>query len=409
MNVNDENESEVPESESSLNLADVFNETSYSQPVRTRREFAAWHRPRKQVVRQIQWGSEIEWLLSQKSPEDLSLRYLGLPGADLLDIRYFYSRFCRGGEHYLTFLGFDESAKPGSTYRDALNVSLNEVRRFEHIDERSDVVGDDFRRLSDDQSIAWELAQRLGPFDIINLDLCGHMARDEPAIDPNYYNAIYQLCGLQQRQRGPWSLFLTSRLDQVNFANDTLDKLLKVLESNLDRCGDFAVEFHACFGALQYTVETAKAWDSETFFKTMSVAIAKWFLVMAQSMRNVLSISSVAGYQINKEAHYLDMVSIALRFMPSAAIGPDRTGLASGASPLADECMQAAPFPKKVSGTMDIDKALRDSPGQWVRFRDATGELLEQARYSAAAYRDWANDDSAKNGRKTAAPGTQVR
>lgn len=347
MNVDDDNELEVPESESSLNLADIFSETSYSQPVRARREFAPWHRPRKQVVRQIQWGSEIEWLLNRKSPEDLSLRYLGLPGADLLDIRYFYGRFCRGGEHYLTFLGFDESARPGSTYRDALNVSLNEVRRFDHIDERSDVVGDDFRRLSDDQSIAWELAQRLGPFDVINLDLCGYMTHDEPAIDPNYYNAIYQLCGLQQRQRGPWSLLLTSRLDQVNFANETLDKLLDALKSNLDRCEDFAVEFDACFGALHYTVEQAKAWDAATFFKAMSVAIAKWFLVMAQAMRNVLSISSVAGYQIYKDARYLDMVSIVLRFVPSAVIGPDRTGLARGASSLVDECTQAAPFPKK--------------------------------------------------------------
>src|SRR5215469_1547520 len=109
------------------NTSDVFNRTSYREELApARRDFKPWHRPRKQAVRQIQWGSEINWLLAHKSPDDRSLRYLGLPGADLLDIRYFYSRFCSDGSHKLTFLGFDESAKPGSKYRDALNVSLDE-------------------------------------------------------------------------------------------------------------------------------------------------------------------------------------------------------------------------------------------------------------------------------------------
>jgi hypothetical protein len=190
-------------------------------------------------------------------------------------------------------------------------------------------------------------------------------------------------------------------LDQANFAGDTLVRLLGVLANNLQNCREFAVEFDACFGSLTFSAEEATRWDAAIFFKTMSVAIAKWFLAMAQEMNNELSISSLAGYQVNYGAPYLDMASLVLRFVPLATIGPDPIGLAVGTPPIDDECMQSVPFPKRASAVMDIDKALAKSPTQWGRFRDATGELLEQARYSAECYRVWADDDLVRNGRKS--------
>jgi hypothetical protein len=184
--VNEESGLEEPSGALMPSASEVFNRTTYRQEFAPpRRSFRAWHRPRKQVVRQIQWGSEVDWLLSRKPDDDRSFRYLGLPGVDLLDIRYFYARFCKDGSHRLRFLGFDQSAKPGSRYRDALNVSLDEVRRLEHVETISDVVGDDFRRLADNRSIAWALAKQLGPFDVVNIDLCGYMVK---MIDISYYN-----------------------------------------------------------------------------------------------------------------------------------------------------------------------------------------------------------------------------
>jgi hypothetical protein len=203
--------------------------------------------------------------VDRKPQDDRSLRYLGLPGADLLDIRYFYTRFCTDGSHRLTFLGFDKSAKPGSKYRDALNVSLDEVRRLDHVEGVSDVVGDDFRKLADTQSIAWNLAKQLGPFDVINVDLTGYMTQDDPKIDLTYYNAIYQLCVLQLRHAGPWSLFISSRMDQEHFADDALTKLIGVLQRNLSTCQEFATGFSDCFGKLECDIEHIKLWDAETF------------------------------------------------------------------------------------------------------------------------------------------------
>ena len=51
------------------------------------REFLPWHRPRKQFVRRM-WKGCLEDILKQREP-DSEISYLGLPGADLLDLRFF--------------------------------------------------------------------------------------------------------------------------------------------------------------------------------------------------------------------------------------------------------------------------------------------------------------------------------
>ena len=55
---------------------------------RARREFKPWHKPRKHFVRLHQWCHETRQLLKKLQYANGSeLRYLGLPGEDLLDIR----------------------------------------------------------------------------------------------------------------------------------------------------------------------------------------------------------------------------------------------------------------------------------------------------------------------------------
>src|SRR5215467_2181593 len=51
--------------------------------------FKAWHRPRKQYVRQFQWAKQIKNLIGMLhfSEDPKVFRYLSLPGNDLLDVR----------------------------------------------------------------------------------------------------------------------------------------------------------------------------------------------------------------------------------------------------------------------------------------------------------------------------------
>jgi hypothetical protein len=370
-------------------LDDIFNTRSYTQiQPALERDFKPWHKPRKQVIREEQWGREVEWIIGRKDPDDKSLRYLGLPGVDLLDIRYLYERFCKDGAHELRFLGFEKSAKPASPYSNELNLSLQEVRSLEHVDKQSQILGDDLRLLADDNSIAWSTAQRLGPFDAINIDLTDHMARDEPAIDLSIYNVIHQVCGLQQRRPLPWTLFLTSRLDKANVSADAFARLLTGLIKNFEGCAAFNSALQTQLGISNVSPSAAKAWDDSVFFNSMTVAFAKWLLGLAQAMRSIFSISSTIGYRVWAEAPYFDMLSIVLRFQPAPSIPADNLGLASASPAFPDECSEAAKLPDRVAQLVDIDEELKTNDSLWEIFCEKTELLLSQARYDPAKYRN---------------------
>lgn len=379
------------ESDASDSADSIFAVSSYRQRPPTPRQFKPWHKPRKQLVREEVWGSEIEWLLKQKQSADNTLKYLGLPGADLLDLRYIYQRFCSDGTYSLKFLGFDEGALPGSDYRDSLNVSLQEVRSLEYVDKGSEVLGDNFRLLADKDSIAWDAAKRLGPFDVINIDLCGQMVNDDPAMDISIYNAIYNLCSLQNRRTAPWILLLTSRVNRESVASAALERLMEAIATNFSSCPDFVRSFQSSLGFGDVSAESLAALGDEGFFATMMTGLAKWLLGLAHDMKARFSVSKTVGYRVYGGAPYLDMASTVYRFEPATVISPDPLGLATAIPVLPSECDQAPDIPVAVSRVLDIDAELRDSPSLYDMFRDHTAELLVQARYDAEAYKVWAD------------------
>jgi hypothetical protein len=374
-----------------LPSTEIFAFSEYVTQPPLRRDFMPWHKPRKQLVRRDHWGAEIEWLLQARPDGDRSLRYLGLPGSDLLDIRYFYGRFCQHGHCKLTFLGFDNAARPGSSSRDALNVSLQEIRALEHIDQQSDVLGDNFENLANDDSIAWDQSRRLGPFDVVNLDLCAGLARDEPVVDLSMYNAIHQLCGLQARHARPWSLFVTSRFGSDHFSSDVVSALLSRLRDNVEDCPGFGRAFEVQFGELERAPTRVLAWDAKRFFDTMAVGLAKWLLGLAREMRSKLSVSSAAVYRVVSHAPHPDMLSMVVRFEPIPKIGPDPAGLATAVPIFPDECIQAGKLPQAIAERVDIDEKLAGDRMLRAEMRDATAELLRGARYDPTEYRTWAD------------------
>jgi hypothetical protein len=130
------------------------------------------------------------------------LKYLGLPGIDLLDLRYFHSQVCETRNINLRFLGFNSSAMPTSRGHTELNISLDEVRRLARVDPMSDVIRDNFTLVAKENSIACRKTRELGPYDVINLDLCdGFGAQSPGAVDHNYYDAVASLLALQARYK----------------------------------------------------------------------------------------------------------------------------------------------------------------------------------------------------------------
>ena len=74
----------------------IIGVKNYTPESPTKKVFLPWHKPRKQYVRGEQWCKEILKMVDEVLPENNILKYLGLPGDDLLDLRYFHEQICDG-------------------------------------------------------------------------------------------------------------------------------------------------------------------------------------------------------------------------------------------------------------------------------------------------------------------------
>ena len=59
----------------------------------------------------------------------------------------------------------------------------------------STVISDYFEQLAQQDSIAYDKANKYGPFDIVNIDLCGSISHNPPK---PYFDAILNLINMQE-------------------------------------------------------------------------------------------------------------------------------------------------------------------------------------------------------------------
>jgi hypothetical protein len=172
-----------------------------------KKEFKAWHKPRKQWIRQNQWRKGIADLIGCIRLDGRPLRYLSLPGEDMLDIRDL-SRFCETYQIRLRCLGFDEHMAKRES-RSQKNISRNEVS--ENLEVDSVLLADNISVLKDLHSQGFRYVKSHGPFDVINLDLCGSISC---VSYPDNHQVLRNLCEFQvNHSREKWLLFLTTRAE----------------------------------------------------------------------------------------------------------------------------------------------------------------------------------------------------
>ena len=302
--------------------AGIFGDFEYVQPQTQPKEFRPWHKPRKQFVRREQLSALLLRLYEGRNPRD-PLRYLGLPGTDLIDLRYLHQQLCCANERPLRFLGFNTEAQPGNTADVQMNVSLDEVRRLPNVDKLSDVIYDDFRRIGNPDSVAWDRTQQLGPFDVVNIDLCDGLASDPPQNDESVYKALNQLMAFQARNSKPWLFLIATRIGRGMFDTDAEQRLITHFRENVDKCDGFA---EACDQLLESDVESIDpATCSEAdLLNLMTVAVGKWLSTLVQAHApSRVELASIQAYRINPAATQEDMVSLALRVEPVIAASPD--------------------------------------------------------------------------------------
>jgi len=262
---------------------DIVEMVAYEAPMPApAKPFLPWHRPRKQYVRHHQWCTEIIRMVTDTPPVGGVLKYLGLPGVDLLDLRHFHAAVCEAHQIDLRFLGFISGAQPASKAQTELNISLDEVRRLPRIDAMSDVIGDNFARVANQTSLAFVKARALGPYDVINLDLCdGFSAQAPGTVDNSYYEAVRSLLALQARTMSPWLLLLTTRADKPNINADVLQALLGKYISNLSECAPFREASREHFNIETEEALVAAADEPAGLLPVFLTGLCKWFVGLA--------------------------------------------------------------------------------------------------------------------------------
>lgn len=367
--------------------AGISTTTQYIAGQPPAREFKPWHRPRKHFVRREQWIAQA-WRLFEGRNDGGALRYLGLPGVDLLDLRYLHQEVCVPLHRELRFLGFNSDARPTSNALVDLNTSLDEVRRLGAIDPQSDVIADDFRSLAREDSIAWQRARKLGPFDVINLDLCDGLAADDPARQHSLYDAIDRLLALQVRSPHPWIMLVTTRIGKSHFHEDAAEILLGRFKANLDTCADFADECERLLGTRDPGDLDPAVCEATVFLRMMMVAMCKWLMALGQaSGPNRVELASSHAYRVDPGSECEDLVSFALRFDP--VIKPSVGPLHAGTKTSIDECLEGTRIARRASALTDVDGLLENDAALVEALVVESENLLRAARYDIDGYREW--------------------
>lgn len=372
---------------------DIVEMVAYEAPMPSAaKEFLPWHRPRKQYVRHHQWSHEIVRMIAKTPPVDGVLKYLGLPGVDLLDLRHFHAQVCEAQNVDLRFLGFNSSARPFSKAHTELNISLDEVRRLPRVNLMSDVIGDNFAQVANQDSLAFRKARELGPYDVINLDLCDGFGAQAPGtLDNSYYEAVRSLLALQSRTMNPWLLLLTTRADKPNINEQVLKVLLAKYIANLEQCMQFREASRDHLGIETVEALVAAAETPVGLLPIFLTGLCKWFVALALGHQPPTSVElrSVFGYRVDKGAAHEDLISLALKFTPTLLPASDPLGLANQPVVAPNECTLSTRALKRVVKRIDADKKLADDAALYQSMADATGHLLCLARYDMEAYKAW--------------------
>ena len=354
-----------------------------------------WHRPRKQWIRLRQWNAQIGQLINELNLTDRPLRYLSLPGEDLLDIRVI-RKLCGVKGVQLKCLGFDNCMYSPNTQTE-LNISKSEVFQSPIIYPESDVKKDDFGMLSDKNSQAYKVAKQNGAYDIINLDLCGSFSRRQGR---PYYNALCNLIDIQIRERNqPWLFFLTTRADVGQVNTNDLPNYLRNLRYNVRRSDTFKDRLDHLLGnrldqingnLQQELIRLERA----KFGRLFALCIAKWLLRLMSSGSPLWVTEMLDSYWYRVSyAKVPNMLSLSFRFRQVTDTRQDPTGLADDQATQneqVDESALAIAALTKTESIVDVDKLLRDDRALYNEMVEETKKLLGSARYPIKEYQSWA-------------------
>ncbi|MDE1182552.1 hypothetical protein [Paraburkholderia sp.] len=389
---------------------DVAPTTTEHTPLEVRREFLPWHKPRKQWVRTSQWAESIGRLADELRLKDLQepLRYLSLPGPDLLDVRSIRP-VCEGREIQLQFIGLNSGDDDGDA---ALNRALiNQVRAMPGIHQASEVVTDRFEHLAIKRSIASSrIITMQRSFDVVNIDLCGSFAESMPnETNATIPSALFSLLQHQANNRSKdWLLFLTTRSDRNAVNAETMDRFIERLNLAIEQDPTVKTEIldHGLIQQEEFDENSIRAerLSAASHSNVFALGIAHWILTALTQEQPAWRADMLPHYEyhVTMQDASCDMLSLGFycKRVPSPR-QPDEFGIAhvpaAQVQPLAQIVQTCqGKIRRRIAERIDLDQQLHMNIAEYTTSLDDSARLLAGAYYDETAYRDWAEGERIK-------------
>lgn len=349
-----------------------------------KRSFAAWHRPRKHYVRKHQWKPLVDRLISELANPPKALRYLTLPGDDLLDVHYLHDAVCVPFSVDLQYLGFNLGANTSVN----ANTSEHQAIHLDRVAKDSDVLPADIRAAGLERSVSWTKVRQGGPFHAINLDLCdgvgslqGHGA--------SYFDLLAWLLPLQSQTTMSSLLFLTTRIDRGSQDVGMFEILKDLVLGTATRCQGFDAALRAQGADNGQGDATLTDLLTDEQFVLFGVCI--WILKTAEAHNIECCIESVLTYRVNPAATSDDLASLAFRLNPRIRRPlPDGTGVTNiAASTARDDCTVVEPICPACYQRVRVDCVLHNDSSIASSLEDEMTTLLQRLGYDETEYREF--------------------
>lgn len=368
-------------------------------PVTLRRDFKAWHRVRKQFIRERQWNHEILFLARRHVRRDVErpVRCLVLPGDDLLDIRSLWQALqCEDRE--LRFLGFNNTIRSEARRRQ-MDIAESAVAQLTKVCKDSHVAGDSFQDIARHNTQAYLLFRNYGPFDVVNLDLCDSLLpRGKTGEMETNYSALHRLlCYQLERQRTPWLLFATTQVDRESANQPEINKLAQPIRANCDQHNTFAEALatlipHSAFQSREHTLNISYLTASQ-LVNVFGVILGKWLMhpLAASSPRCAVQLLPSYRYSIMTQPN-VEMLSLGFLIVPHFAPPLDQAGVSKlqpQTRQFPNELESAIDLVTTAAGIRDVDQILGGDQSLRERLTNSSADLLAAASYDRDEYLRW--------------------
>jgi len=299
-------------------------------------EFKPWHKPRKQYVRTEQWLKHVKGVVEKLGPQNFSdgepLRYMTLPGPDLLDIRLI-AEFCSSRSIKLRYTGFCYSDE-NEERRLRQNVNEFSITHKDSVLESSRVVKSRLQEVGIKNSEASVAMLRGGPFDVVNIDACEPLASDDEDVSGRLVDAIRAITEYQlKHRRKSWILLLTTPIQIDSISERSLSALNGQVTENADKDADFSQELSQQFQQgenLAQFLTRMSSTNGDGLLSIFSLGLAKWLIHLAEQAHfKVIKLDGFCYSMFKKPPYDPNMVSLCFLFQPQELQIQDNTGLTS--------------------------------------------------------------------------------